>query len=154
MIFHPLFGSVRNRYQCCHSLLKCQDGDMRASRKVDRYDVRGALTKKSCEVIFLLEGSFRENLFSYRPCRPMVVYLPSLNHCPRLRSALIPLGDGWNLRSIMSDLPPSFVASIARALIVAQVPCVLWGECLLNTHGVPSVISVRSSLCMEVSDQI
>ncbi|KAH6631048.1 hypothetical protein B0J18DRAFT_422958 [Chaetomium sp. MPI-SDFR-AT-0129] len=40
----------------------------------------------------------------------------------------------------MSTLSQSFVASIARALNTAGVPCVLWGHCLLGLHGVPSII--------------
>ncbi|KAJ9158501.1 Thioredoxin reductase [Coniochaeta hoffmannii] len=40
----------------------------------------------------------------------------------------------------MPDLSQSFVASLARALNTAQVPCILWGHCLLSLHGVPSVI--------------
>jgi len=44
----------------------------------------------------------------------------------------------------MPDLSPSFVASIARALNSAQVPCVLWGQYLLNIHGVPSIIDVSA----------
>ncbi|KND87538.1 hypothetical protein TOPH_07815 [Tolypocladium ophioglossoides CBS 100239] len=33
------------------------------------------------------------------------------------------------------------VASIARALNAAQIPCVLWGHPLLIVHGVPSIIA-------------
>ena len=44
----------------------------------------------------------------------------------------------------MPDLSPSFVASIARALNSARVPCVLWGQYLLNIHGVPSIIDVSA----------
>jgi hypothetical protein len=35
------------------------------------------------------------------------------------------------------------VASIAHALNAAQIPCVLWGQCLLQVHGVPTVVGVR-----------
>ncbi|AEO66972.1 uncharacterized protein THITE_2075708 [Thermothielavioides terrestris NRRL 8126] len=42
----------------------------------------------------------------------------------------------------MSRLSQSFVASLARGLNSAQVPCVLWGHCLLVLHGVPSIIGV------------
>lgn len=42
----------------------------------------------------------------------------------------------------MTDISESFVASIARALNSDQVPCVLWGHCLLNVHGVPSILGV------------
>ncbi|KAF2107974.1 hypothetical protein BDV96DRAFT_588020 [Lophiotrema nucula] len=41
----------------------------------------------------------------------------------------------------MLGVSPSSVASIAQALNAAQVPCVLWGHCLLNIHGVPSIVS-------------
>lgn len=40
----------------------------------------------------------------------------------------------------MADLSQSLVASLARALNAAEVPCVLWGHCLLGLHGVPSII--------------
>lgn len=42
----------------------------------------------------------------------------------------------------MPDFSEVFVASTARALNSAGVPCVLWGHCLLNIHGVPSIIGV------------
>ncbi|KLU91866.1 hypothetical protein MAPG_10815 [Magnaporthiopsis poae ATCC 64411] len=41
----------------------------------------------------------------------------------------------------MVHLSEEFVASIARALNKARVPCVLWGHYLLNVHGVPSIIA-------------
>ncbi|KAK3371706.1 hypothetical protein B0T24DRAFT_706756 [Lasiosphaeria ovina] len=40
----------------------------------------------------------------------------------------------------MPEFSEAFVACIAQALRTAQVPNVLWGHCLLNVHGVPSVI--------------
>ncbi|KAH6627374.1 hypothetical protein F5144DRAFT_534940 [Chaetomium tenue] len=40
----------------------------------------------------------------------------------------------------MPTLSQPFVASLARALNTAQVPCVLWGHCLLGLHGVPSIV--------------
>lgn len=40
----------------------------------------------------------------------------------------------------MADLSQSLVASLARALNAAEVPCVLWGHCLLGLHGVPSIV--------------
>ena len=43
----------------------------------------------------------------------------------------------------MLDLSELFVTSIARALNSDQVAYVLWGHCLLNVHGIPSIISVR-----------
>lgn len=42
----------------------------------------------------------------------------------------------------MTSISPSFVALIAYVLNSAQVPCVLWGHCLLNVHGVPSIVGV------------
>ncbi|KAK3312318.1 hypothetical protein B0H66DRAFT_525337 [Apodospora peruviana] len=33
------------------------------------------------------------------------------------------------------------VTNMAQVLSAARVPCVLWGHCLLNVHGVPSIIS-------------
>ncbi|KAF3800314.1 hypothetical protein GCG54_00007762 [Colletotrichum gloeosporioides] len=41
----------------------------------------------------------------------------------------------------MSDDSESFVASIACALKSSQIPGVLWGQHLLNVHGIPSIIS-------------
>lgn len=41
----------------------------------------------------------------------------------------------------MAELSESFVASIARALNSAQIPCVLWGHYLLVVHGVPSIVA-------------
>jgi len=45
------------------------------------------------------------------------------------------------VQTIATDIEPSFVASLAQALNHAQVPCVLWRPCLLNLHGVPSIIN-------------
>lgn len=42
----------------------------------------------------------------------------------------------------MPDFSEAFVASFAFALNSAQIPCLLWGHCLLNVHGVPSAIAV------------
>ncbi|WYZ45776.1 hypothetical protein EsH8_IX_000001 [Colletotrichum jinshuiense] len=41
----------------------------------------------------------------------------------------------------MSDHSEQFVASIAGALNSSQIPCILWGHCLLNVHGIPSIIA-------------
>ncbi|KAH6643269.1 hypothetical protein BKA67DRAFT_670888 [Truncatella angustata] len=32
------------------------------------------------------------------------------------------------------------IASIAQSINSAGVPCILWGHCLLNLHGIPSII--------------
>ncbi|KAL9097050.1 MAG: hypothetical protein Q9165_001014 [Trypethelium subeluteriae] len=40
----------------------------------------------------------------------------------------------------MIDSSELFVASIALALNRAKIPCILWGQYLLNVHGVPSTI--------------
>ncbi len=45
----------------------------------------------------------------------------------------------------MPDLSQLFVASLARALNRAQVPCILWGHCLLGLHGVPSIIGASNT---------
>ncbi|GAB1312203.1 Thioredoxin reductase [Madurella fahalii] len=54
----------------------------------------------------------------------------------------------------MTRISQSFVASLAQALNSAQVPCVLWGHCLLGLHGVPSIIAsidfVIPDDCLEV----
>ncbi|EAQ88714.1 predicted protein [Chaetomium globosum CBS 148.51] len=42
----------------------------------------------------------------------------------------------------MPTFSQPFVASLARALDAAQVPCVLWGHCLLCLHGVPSIVGL------------
>ncbi|KAK4103821.1 hypothetical protein N658DRAFT_513887 [Parathielavia hyrcaniae] len=34
-----------------------------------------------------------------------------------------------------------FAASLARSLNSAQIPCVLWGHCLLNVNGVSSIVA-------------
>jgi hypothetical protein len=34
----------------------------------------------------------------------------------------------------------ALIVSIAIALDTAQIPCVLWGHCLLQVHGVPTII--------------
>ncbi|KZL64598.1 hypothetical protein CT0861_05999 [Colletotrichum tofieldiae] len=41
----------------------------------------------------------------------------------------------------MSDHSELFLASIASALNSSQIPCVLWGHCLLNVHGIPSIVA-------------
>ncbi|EFQ27239.1 hypothetical protein CGRA01v4_04295 [Colletotrichum graminicola] len=41
----------------------------------------------------------------------------------------------------MSDHSEQFVASIASALNSCQIPCVLWGHCLLRVHGIPSIVA-------------
>ncbi|KAI5864892.1 hypothetical protein GGS23DRAFT_562272 [Durotheca rogersii] len=41
----------------------------------------------------------------------------------------------------MSDYSEASVASIASALNSSQVPNVLWGHCLLNVYGIPSIIA-------------
>ncbi|CRK47699.1 hypothetical protein BN1723_007718 [Verticillium longisporum] len=41
----------------------------------------------------------------------------------------------------MVDVSETFIASISRDRFSAQVTCVLWGHCLLNVHGVPSIVS-------------
>ncbi|KAJ4386112.1 hypothetical protein N0V93_009004 [Gnomoniopsis smithogilvyi] len=41
----------------------------------------------------------------------------------------------------MTDLTDKFVSSIAQALNAAEVPCVLWGHCLLRVHGVPTIVA-------------
>ncbi|KZL84933.1 thioredoxin reductase [Colletotrichum incanum] len=41
----------------------------------------------------------------------------------------------------MSDHSELFVASIASALNSSQIPCVLWSHCLLNVHGIPSMVA-------------
>lgn len=46
----------------------------------------------------------------------------------------------------LSNLSELFVASIAQALSLTQVPCVLWGHYLHNVHGVPSIIGVAIPL--------
>lgn len=45
----------------------------------------------------------------------------------------------------MSAISELVVASIARALNAAQIPCVLWGHPLLIVHGVPTIISASIS---------
>ena len=42
----------------------------------------------------------------------------------------------------MDDSEHVEAISVAQALHTAQIPCVLWGEYLLNVYGVPSIISV------------
>lgn len=42
----------------------------------------------------------------------------------------------------MSNTSEAFVASVARALKLEQIPCVLWGHYLLSTHGVPTILGV------------
>ncbi|KAG5984437.1 hypothetical protein E4U55_004781 [Claviceps digitariae] len=39
-----------------------------------------------------------------------------------------------------SCINQDFVASLAQLLNRAQVPCVLWGHLLLDTHGVPTIV--------------
>ncbi|KAF2278516.1 thioredoxin reductase [Westerdykella ornata] len=38
------------------------------------------------------------------------------------------------------SLKTTIVASFAESLNAADIPCVLWGHCLLNVHGVPSIV--------------
>lgn len=33
-------------------------------------------------------------------------------------------------------------ALVARALNGAQIPCVLWGHCLMILHGIPTIMAV------------
>lgn len=44
----------------------------------------------------------------------------------------------------MANQPYSnaFISAIAETLNAADVPCVLWGHCLLQSHGVPTIIAV------------
>ncbi|KAF6832202.1 hypothetical protein CPLU01_06301 [Colletotrichum plurivorum] len=46
----------------------------------------------------------------------------------------------------MSDYSEQFVASIASALNSSQIPCVLWGHCLLSVHGIPSIVAPANKL--------
>lgn len=48
----------------------------------------------------------------------------------------------------------SFVAAISKTLQSADVPCVLWGHCLLNTHGVPSIVAVSRPRLKHLFDGI
>ncbi|KAF7198320.1 hypothetical protein HII31_00059 [Pseudocercospora fuligena] len=41
----------------------------------------------------------------------------------------------------MANISQEFVTVIAETLSESNVPCVLWGHCLLNVHGIPSIIS-------------
>ncbi|KAH7325661.1 hypothetical protein B0I35DRAFT_448810 [Stachybotrys elegans] len=42
----------------------------------------------------------------------------------------------------MPTIADDFVASIARILNSAKVPCVIWGHCLLTLHGVPTIVDL------------
>lgn len=42
----------------------------------------------------------------------------------------------------MADISESLVASLAETLDAAGAPCILWGQFLLNVHGIPSTIGV------------
>lgn len=52
----------------------------------------------------------------------------------------------------MTDITDKFISSIAQALNAAEVPCVLWGHCLLRVHGVPTIVAV--SLCIQTAQII
>ncbi|KAH0593112.1 hypothetical protein MHUMG1_09114 [Metarhizium humberi] len=41
----------------------------------------------------------------------------------------------------MADISESLVASLAETLDAAGAPCILWGQFLLNVHGIPSTIA-------------
>lgn len=47
-----------------------------------------------------------------------------------------------NQLSNMLGYSETFVSSLAKALNSAEIPCVLWGQSLLNVHGIPSIIAV------------
>ncbi|OHE96962.1 hypothetical protein CORC01_07747 [Colletotrichum orchidophilum] len=51
----------------------------------------------------------------------------------------------------IEETSESFVESIASALKASKIPCVLWGHCLLNVYGVPSIIG---SIDFVVPDQL
>ncbi|KXH51473.1 hypothetical protein CSIM01_08259 [Colletotrichum simmondsii] len=51
----------------------------------------------------------------------------------------------------MFESKEPLVESIASALKASSIPCVLWGHCLLNVHGVPSIIG---SIDFVVPDQL
>ncbi|PPJ54285.1 hypothetical protein CBER1_06585 [Cercospora berteroae] len=40
----------------------------------------------------------------------------------------------------MARISQEFIAKLAMTINPFNVPCVLWGHCLLNVHGVPSII--------------
>lgn len=42
------------------------------------------------------------------------------------------------------EAPEVLAAAVALALNGADVPCVLWGQYLLNLHGIEMPINVRS----------
>ncbi|KAM3424415.1 hypothetical protein BST61_g6420 [Cercospora zeina] len=50
----------------------------------------------------------------------------------------------------MARTSQEFIAQLAETINSCNVPCVLWGHCLLNVHGVPSAIG---SIDFIVSDE-
>ncbi|KAI7364568.1 hypothetical protein KC354_g5598 [Hortaea werneckii] len=40
----------------------------------------------------------------------------------------------------MAEFSETLITPVSTALQSADIPCVLWGHCLLDTHGVPSII--------------
>lgn len=76
--------------------------------------------KFQCPFIVLISTHSRSHLYLTRPS----THLNRSHHRDNM-------ADPWGA---------SYIASIAQCLNSVGIPCILWGHCLLNLHGIPSII--------------